>query len=131
MLRGPLFCIGVICGLKTCRVFPFQTLLGLGWGVFMCGFVSVFSMCWPWVLSSVGLVYGLILCLGLVWSKLRLTQSSGVPLANFVGVGCVHACWFVCCLVQLHGVMSCVDGIDGLGVCLVISGSDMPWAESW
>ena len=46
---------------------PLLTLLGLGWGVFMHGFVYVFPMCWPWVLSSVGCIDGLVLCLGDLW----------------------------------------------------------------
>ena len=44
------------------RAFLLQTLFGFGWGVFMYGFVYVFPLCWPWVWSSVGWMYGLILC---------------------------------------------------------------------
>ena len=49
-----------------------------------------------------------------------LPKGWGFPLASIVGVGlgCVHACGYMCCLMYLHGVMSCVGCIDGLGVCV-------------
>ena len=68
-------------------------------------------------------MYGLILCLGF-----GLGQSCGSttcwvsPLASFAGfgLGCVHACGYMCCLMSLHGVMSCVGSMDGLGVCVCV-----------
>ena len=56
--------LGQGCGLTTCWVFSLADMLGLGWGVFMYGFVYVLPMCWPWVWSSVGWMD--VLC-GLVW----------------------------------------------------------------
>ena len=46
---------------------PLLTSLGLGWGVFMHGFVNVFPMCWPWdgsgvwVAGRVDSVFGVVL----------------------------------------------------------------------
>ena len=60
---------GQSCRLTTCWGFPLANIVEVGWGVLMYGFVSVFPMCWPWVLSSVGLMYGLNVCLGSGWAR--------------------------------------------------------------
>ena len=89
------------CGLKTCWGVALEHFVGVWLG---CAHVS-FCVCFPYVLALsfvkcwlgvvVDSVFGV--CLG---QSCGLTTRWGFPLANFVGVGvgCVHASWFVCCL---------------------------------